>query len=112
MSKSRSIKQRKPAAVKPRAPSPWDNTWFFLWGSRVHDLMKNSTTYQEIYEEGVMEGKAEVIRKDILRIGTTRFGMPSRKIRETISQISDLDRLKSLLVRSLDVSTWNELFGE
>ncbi|MBI3469541.1 MAG: DUF4351 domain-containing protein [Planctomycetes bacterium] len=70
--------------------------------------MKESVTYQEIVEEGRLDKG----RKDILRIGTKRFGKPSRKMRQTISQISDLDRLDALLDRVLEVSSWNELLGE
>ena len=74
----------------------------------VRETMRESVTYQEIVEEGRLDKG----REDILRIGTKRFGKPSRKIRQTISQIGDLDRLNALLDRTLEVSSWNELLGE
>ncbi|MBI3469542.1 MAG: Rpn family recombination-promoting nuclease/putative transposase [Planctomycetes bacterium] len=82
----------------------------------VLEIMKESVTYQAILEEGRAEGHEQGRlakgREDILRIGTKRFGKPSRKVRETISGISDVDHLNALLDRVLEVSNWKELIDE
>ena len=112
MNDSRSNKRPARVAARHRAPNPWDNTPFFLWGSRVHEIFKESVTYQEIFEEGVLKGRAELLREDILRIGTRQFGKPPRKLRRAIAEISGLARLGALLDRILNASSWGELFAE
>jgi predicted transposase YdaD len=74
----------------------------------VREIMRESVTYQAIVEEGRLDKGREVI----LRIGTKRFGKPSRKVRETISGINDADHLNALLDRVLEVSNWKELISE
>ncbi len=82
----------------------------------VREIMKESSTYQAIVEEGMelgMElGKVSKCREDIVRIGIKRFGKPTRRIREAISKINDPEQLDRLFDRALDVSNWTELFGE
>ena len=98
----------------------------------VREIMKESSTYQLIVEEGLAEGMAKGMetglakglatglakgqvtarREDIVKIGTKRFGKPPRKVRETLSELSDLDRLDELFDRALDASSWNELLAD
>lgn len=94
----------------------------------VREIMRESSTYQLIVEEGLAEGMAKGLaqgvaqgvergqvtarREDILKIGTKRFGKPPRKVREAIAELSDLDRLDALLDRVLDVPSWSELLAD
>jgi hypothetical protein len=78
----------------------------------VREIFKESVTYQEIFDEGVLKGRAELLREDILRIGTRQFGKPPRKLRRIISEISELARLGALLDRILEASSWNELLAK
>lgn len=110
----------------------------------VREIMRESSTYQLIVEEGLAEGMAKGMakglakglaeglaegltqgvtqgvekgrvtarREDILKIGAKRFGKPPRKVREAITELSDLDRLDALLDRVLDVPSWSELLAD
>jgi predicted transposase YdaD len=73
--------------------------------------MKESTTYQAILQEGKAEGKAEEARKLLLLQGRAQFGEPSAKIVARLDAITDLGRLEALLIRLLQVKTWEELLG-
>lgn len=69
--------------------------------------MKDSVTYQAIVEEGVTRGAQEVL----LQQGRKKFGAPDEQTENTLRSITDLDRLKYLSERLLDVSTWAELLA-
>lgn len=51
-------------------------------------------------------------RETILKMGRKKFGEPTAAQTEVIEQISDLPKLESLMLRLLDVSTWDELLAE
>jgi predicted transposase YdaD len=82
----------------------------------VRETMRESTTYQEILEEGEEKGRAEGKvagkRDDLLKLATKRFGEPAADMVARINSISDLDRLDALLLRMLDVDGWDELLVE
>jgi predicted transposase YdaD len=83
--------------------------------------MKESTTYQAILEEGEAigvakgraegkaEGRAEEARKLLVLLGRVRLGEPSAEIVARLDAVSDLGQLESLMIRSIDVKTWEEL---
>jgi hypothetical protein len=73
---------------------------------RVHG-MKESVTYQAIVEEGKIESRQEVL----LEFGQKLFGAPTEATVRTVWSIMDLDRLKRLSDRLLDVSSWEELLA-
>lgn len=73
--------------------------------------MNESVTYQAILEEGRVGVELDTRKEDLLLIGQKRFGPPEERIIETITKINDADRLKRMLERSLDVSTWDELLS-
>ena len=86
--------------------------------------MKESVTYQAILEEGRerglekgvkkgrVEGRSDEAQRILLRLGTTLFGKPSPKVRRALRQVTDLDVLEALLLRVVEVRTWNELLDE
>jgi Domain of unknown function (DUF4351) len=67
--------------------------------------MKESSTYQAILDEG----RAEGVRKVLMRLGTRRFGPPDAPTRAAIEAITRPSRLERLSERLLDVSSWEEL---
>jgi predicted transposase YdaD len=61
--------------------------------------------------KGRAEGEAEGIREALLIQGRKKLGPPDEKTSAQIAEIRDLDRLKLLLERILDVSSWDELLA-
>jgi hypothetical protein len=73
--------------------------------------MHESTTYQEIIEEGAQQGEMRGARKTLLRLGTIQFGPPSTDVIAALESINSLEKLEELQVRLLKVSSWKELLG-
>jgi hypothetical protein len=69
--------------------------------------MLESDTYQAILEEG---GVKE-LQRTLLRLGRKRFGEPDAATRTRLEAIADLERLRDLGERLLDVFTWQELLA-
>jgi hypothetical protein len=68
--------------------------------------MKESTTYQAIQKEG----RFQEVREDIRLLGEGKFKSPlPTHVQTTLDNILDLEQLKLLLRRILDVSSWDEL---
>jgi hypothetical protein len=101
---------------------------YLLIGGHFHDTalankllkgihaMRDSVTYQAILdegrEEGREEGQIEMAHKMLLRLGTRRFHEPSAEIRQRIEAFADLEELQNLLVRVIEVQSWEELFAD
>jgi predicted transposase YdaD len=76
--------------------------------------MKESVTYQEIVEEGVVkgrkEGAASALRETLLAVGQDHFGKaPGARIKTAVAAIDDPEELKRLTVRATHVCSWEEL---
>jgi predicted transposase YdaD len=67
--------------------------------------MRDSTTYQAILDEG----RAEEVRKLLLRWGRKRLGEPNAAIEAAVQAITDLERLELLAERVHEVASWQEL---
>ena len=67
--------------------------------------MRESTTYMEIVEEGVVEG----VREALVKLGTECFGKPTLRVLARLKRIEDKDKLEDLLIRTRIVSSWTEL---
>lgn len=72
----------------------------------IHGI-KESDTYQAIIEEGKIAARQEVL----LEQGNKRFGKPNKATELAVRAITDLDRLKQLNDRLLEVANWQELLG-
>jgi predicted transposase YdaD len=74
--------------------------------------IEESSVYQGILKKGEAigeaKGAAKEARKILLRQGSKRLGPPDEPIRGRIAAITELDRLRGLLNRILDVSSWEE----
>jgi predicted transposase YdaD len=83
--------------------------------------IEESSVYQDIFTKGEakghvdgridgrVDGRIEEARLAILRVGRKRLGQPDEGVQKMIDAIDDVDRLNSLLERTLDVSSWSEL---
>jgi predicted transposase YdaD len=77
--------------------------------------MKESTTYQYILlegeEKGRAEGRAEELRKILLRQGQKRFGAPPAAVVQALESLTDHDRMERMADRVIEVSDWQELLS-
>ncbi|MFI5455257.1 MAG: hypothetical protein ACHRXM_07370 [Isosphaerales bacterium] len=85
--------------------------------------IEESSVYQAIFakgraegevigrEEGVALGATQEARKNLLLLGRQKLGQPDERVLAQIADLTDLDRLDSLLGRILDVSSWDELLA-
>ena len=88
-------------------------------GGRSVEDMRDSTTYQAIVREGLLEGRREgrqegrqeEARRLLLRHGTRRFGAPDAAVIAAVEAIDNVDRLESLTDRIFDATAgdWNDL---
>ena len=62
--------------------------------------------------KGITLGEAKGIREAVLIQGRRKLGPPDERALARIAEIHDLDRLKLLLERILDVSSWHELLSD
>ena len=57
------------------------------------------------------KGHAEEAMEALLRLGRRKLGPPGAEVEARIAALGDLDRLRELLDRVLDVASWDELLG-
>jgi hypothetical protein len=77
-------------------------------------VMRESSTYQVILDEGRAEGRAEgaaALRSALLELGEARFGPPPPDVVGSLSVVTDLDRLRRLTRRVIDITSWTELLA-
>jgi hypothetical protein len=72
---------------------------------------ENSVTYQAILAEGETAGRVREAKTLLLRLGTRRFGPPSAAISAELRSIADLPSLESLIERTIDAASWEELLA-
>jgi predicted transposase YdaD len=77
--------------------------------------MRESSTYQAILREGIVEGEAkgrtEEARRMLLQHGRKHLGPPSPTFEAMVAAMTDVNQIEELSVRSSDVSSWEELFA-
>jgi predicted transposase YdaD len=75
--------------------------------------IEESSVYQGILKKGEAIGEAKGAAKEartiLLRQGSKRLGPPDERIRQRIAAITEMDRLRGLLNRILDVPSWDEI---
>ncbi len=62
--------------------------------------------------QGRVEGRVEEAQHILLLLGTELFGRPSVQVRRVLDRVTDIDVLEALLLRVIEVRTWNELLDE
>jgi hypothetical protein len=77
--------------------------------------VRESTTYQAILREGEevgeVRGRLAQARRDVLALGTDKFGAPDAATAETLESLNDLEALHGLLRSVLRTSSWQELLA-
>jgi predicted transposase YdaD len=115
--------RRMEERIEREAPTRAADLWtaaYLLSGLRyerdfVADLLKGvralkeSTTYQAIIEEGEAIGRIQEARQILLRLGTRRFGNTTPTIEAALNAVLSLEELERLLIRLLEVESWDEL---
>lgn len=84
----------------------------------VRKIMDDSTTVQELLQEGAAKAEAAALVREkarsralLLKQGTKRFGPADAATEAAVNAIDDLDHLDRLAVALLDVNTWVELLA-
>jgi hypothetical protein len=67
--------------------------------------MQESDTYLMILDEG----REKATREDIMVVGEERLGSPDEAVRVQLGNVTDLDRLKRMLRRSVKAANWQEI---
>jgi predicted transposase YdaD len=81
--------------------------------------MEESSFYQLILERGEARGvalgeargEAKALRDTILRLGRRHLGEPTPQVVETLMGLSEVERLRQLTDRLLDVTSWEDLLA-
>ncbi len=68
-------------------------------------MMEESDTYLMILDQG----QEKCARDDILIVGEARLGSPDESIRTRLDTITDLPRLKRMLLQAVTAATWEEI---
>ncbi len=68
-------------------------------------VMEDSDTYQAILEEGAVRAS----HRFLLALGEKRFGPPEDAVRLAILAVEDVERLRRMGDRVVDVSSWQQL---
>jgi predicted transposase YdaD len=72
--------------------------------------IEESSVYQEIFAQREAKGEARgEAREAVLTVGRKRLGPPEEGVIRQINAMVEVNQLNSLLVRILDVSSWDEL---
>ena len=81
--------------------------------------MEESTTYQALLERGekkgmetgVGKGRIAEAREIVIRLGSKKFGSPTRTIRSKVEREADLSRLNAMIDQLLEAESWSELLA-
>jgi len=68
-------------------------------------MLEESDTYLMILEQGEERGR----RADILMVGEERLSAADESVRDQLSQVSDLERLKRMLRKAMTAANWQEI---
>jgi hypothetical protein len=72
-------------------------------------IMRESSTYQAILDEGRDEGRITTLQKMLLAQGEIRFGPPDEATQNAIKSIANGDRLERMGKRLMTATTWAEV---
>ena len=67
--------------------------------------MHESDTFLAILDEGQEKAR----REDILVVGEERLGTPDESVKNQLSNITDLARLKRMVRRAAKAASWQEI---
>jgi hypothetical protein len=72
-------------------------------------MLEESDTYLMILEQGEERGEKKTRRVDILLVGEARLGPADEAVREKLSNVTDLERLKRMLLATATAANWQEI---
>jgi predicted transposase YdaD len=73
--------------------------------------MRESVFYQEIVNEGRVEGRLEEARSMLVQTGTPKFGPPPPAIVARLESMTDITALEALARRMWAAESWDDLLG-
>lgn len=73
--------------------------------------MRESSTYQAMFEEGRREGRIEALHEVLLLLGRQKFGRLTKAETQALTSIMDEARLFRQVDAILTASTWQELLA-
>ncbi len=74
--------------------------------------LEDFPSYAKGLAKGEAMGEAKGRRETIIRLGKKVLGPPDAQTLESLESFNDLDRLRQMTERLLDVKTWQELLAE
>src|SRR5438552_3042589 len=114
----RRIEERLSQDATPEAAAKLMRATFVLTGmvvakATLQNLFAGVRFMQEssAYDVLVEEGEVKALRETLLRQGRKRFKSADESIAASVNTITDLDRLKRMTERLLEVTTWQELLS-
>jgi hypothetical protein len=114
----RRIEERLTRDATPEAAAKLMRATFVLTGmvvakATLQNLFAGVRFMQEssAYDVLVEEGEVKALRETLLRLGRKRFKSADQSIEASVNTITDLDRLKRMTERLLEVTTWQELLS-
>ncbi len=72
-------------------------------------MLEESDTYLMILEQGEERGAEKTRRGDILLMGEARLGSPDESVRDQLADVTDLERLKRMLLATATATDWQEI---
>ncbi len=79
----------------------------------VGNILEESWVFQDIkgkgHVEGRVEGEVASLVKNILRLGTKRFGTPESSVQEKIQLLTDVPQLEQMLDNVLTATSWDDI---
>ena len=84
-----------------------------MFKAQIEERMKaaSAAVRATAHLEGRQEGRADEARTMIHRLGTAKFGKPTKKVTGQLTGVSDIAELEDLGVRLLTANSWKELFA-
>jgi hypothetical protein len=68
-------------------------------------------SWDQLFPTPEAQGYLNGVAASLVRLGCKKFGPPGERVEAAIGAITDLDRLRDLIDRVLDVSSWDELLA-
>ena len=74
-------------------------------------VMHDTAAWDEVYEEGLLDGRLETQIENLLELGRQRFGDPDAKTEAALAGIKDLKRAKRMVLAILNAKSWKALLA-
>lgn len=72
-------------------------------------MLEESDTYLMILEQGEERGAEKATRQGITIVGEARLGAPDETVRDKLTDVTDLERLKRMLLATATATNWQEI---